>query len=437
MRPVRSRGAAVAIALALLAPPAALAQAAGEAAPPAADDVASFAEPTGELTLDDALTLAVLHSPQLEAFSWDERMADARRLQARKLPNPELDVRAYRLGIPRSDTRLDEARVRAIVSQEFELGGKRASRVALAEAERDLAAWDYRVARREVDATVASRFAAVLGAQRQVAALDEFVAFLEDLDARVGDLVERGVIRRLEIHSVARRLGLARIDQARARAELTTARYRLAASWGGTEPRFAEARGGLDAVREVPPLPELLEVARRSPSIVRWDVEQVVSQARLDAAKASRFPDLQLGAGIRWEDDIDDSDLLVDLEISLPIFDRKQGDIREAEHGIDRARVERRAAEAELGVSIAEAYGRVQEGLVAAAAYRDEVLPAARAALEAQRLGVESRAVDTLDDLIDARRDIARATVDESDALVAYHQSYAVLQALVGRGLTD
>jgi hypothetical protein len=73
--------------------------AAGAAGPP--DEPPVVVESDGPLALEDALALALMHNPELEVFSWEARASEARTLQAKKIPNPELDVRLYRLGIPR------------------------------------------------------------------------------------------------------------------------------------------------------------------------------------------------------------------------------------------------------------------------------------------------------------------------------------------------
>ncbi|NIQ95221.1 MAG: TolC family protein, partial [Desulfuromonadales bacterium] len=126
--------------------------------------VAAFADSDRRpLTLPDALELALTHSPELEALDWGVRADEARMVQAGEMPNPELDLRLYRLGIPRRSTPDDTERMRVIVSQVFELGGKRRKRVALAGAEHRLAGLDYQARQAFVAAEVARRFAAVLG----------------------------------------------------------------------------------------------------------------------------------------------------------------------------------------------------------------------------------------------------------------------------------
>ena len=45
-----------------------------------------------DLTIDEALAMALEQSPRLEMFDWDQRAADARILQAGLRPNPELEI---------------------------------------------------------------------------------------------------------------------------------------------------------------------------------------------------------------------------------------------------------------------------------------------------------------------------------------------------------
>ena len=57
-----------------------------------------IAEPTGVITLRKALALALMHNPELKAFSWDVRISEARQLQASLWTNPELEVEVGEVG---------------------------------------------------------------------------------------------------------------------------------------------------------------------------------------------------------------------------------------------------------------------------------------------------------------------------------------------------
>jgi cobalt-zinc-cadmium efflux system outer membrane protein len=391
-------------------------------------------EPAAPLALQDALALALMRNPELEMFSYDVRVSEARALQAGQWINPELDLRWYRLGIPRASADLDETRRRVILSQVFELGGKRGRRASLAKTESDLAGWDYEEKRIEVATNVAIRFVAVLGAQRRVESLGRFVAFLEQTRDRVETLVQTGTIRSLELHQANRQIGLARIDLLRAESELPIARYRLAATWGAKSPQFTEAVGELEQVTVIPTIESVIDLAQNSPSIARWDAEMARGQAALRLAKAQRVPDLRAGAGVRWQDSVSEQDYLVDIEIGLPLWDHKKGELREARHTMARAQSGRKAAEALTSEEIAEFYYVVVEAEGRAQTLRDEVLPAAGAAFEALNTSFETTARD-LGDLLDARRDLARAEVRYIDALVEYHQALATLEGVVGHSL--
>jgi cobalt-zinc-cadmium efflux system outer membrane protein len=399
----------------------------------AADEI-EIVEQAGPLALEDALALALMRSPELEAFSREVRASEARELQARKIPNPELDIRLYRLGIPRRFSEPDEERTRMVLRQELELGGKRRRRTDLARAEKDLAGLDYEAKRLEVSTAVACRFTALLGAQRKLETRIHSLQRFEQTHNRVMALVETGEMRRLEGHQSKRQVALARIAVRDAESALSAARVMLATTWNNRTPIFTEAVGDLERMSAVLPLAELMELSRRSPIIARWESEVARSEAALAVAEAERMPNLTVGAGARWEDDAGGRDWLLDLEISLPIFDTKKAGVREERQNISRAQAERSAAEAESDAILAEVYYRLEASRSKALILREEIIPAVRATVGAFKLGFETDA-SAPGDLYDAARDMARAEIDYTDALVEYRQALATLEGIVGQPL--
>lgn len=403
---------------------------------PADDLPATVDEPEGELALADALALALMGNPELAMFSYDLRAGEALAIQAGRIPNPELDIRFWRLDEARLGDAPDEGiRRRVILSQVFELGGKRQRRVELANAERSLAGWDYEAKRVEVASRVAEQFVAVLGAQERVEVHRRYVDYFERMQPKVSALVESGSIPTVELHQLKRRKGLAAIDRDRAGFELDGARFRLAASWSGDAPRFTEAVGDLEQSVEVPPIETVIELSRQSPAVARWDAELERGEAALRLARSGRVPDLDYGVGIRWEDDVDRRDYVVDIEIDLPIFDRKKGEILAARHGISRARAGREAAQAVSNGEIAEVYYMLAEAAARRRTLQTDVLPAARANFHANARAFEGLP-DNLEALVDSRRDLARAEADYVEALIDYHQSLARLEGLVGQSFS-
>src|SRR5690606_12117340 len=91
-----------------------------------------------------------------------------------------------------------------------------------------------------------------------------------------------------------------------------------------------------------------------------------------------------------WDDDLDTTFVLA-VSVPLPVFDRNQGAILEAEHLAAKAEDERRAVQAEAGAALYAAYQILEGARHEAMRLRDVVLPRAEVTLartqEGHRLG--------------------------------------------------
>ena len=144
-------------------------------------DVQEISEPTGDITLRQALALALMHNPELKAFSWDVRASQARQLQASLWPNPEIEVEVEEVGGTRQRSGFDTAETTIQLSQLIELGGKRSKRTKLASLEKELAGSDYEAKRLDVFTEVTSSFIEVLAAQHRLGLTNELLQLSEDL----------------------------------------------------------------------------------------------------------------------------------------------------------------------------------------------------------------------------------------------------------------
>src|SRR4030066_235049 len=97
------------------------------AAPAAQSD-----NPTGTIPLRDAVALSLVNNPKLKAFSLDIRAAEARKLQAGLLPNPEIDVEVEEFGGTGDRTGFDSSQTSIQIAQLIELSDKRSKRPPLA-----------------------------------------------------------------------------------------------------------------------------------------------------------------------------------------------------------------------------------------------------------------------------------------------------------------
>src|SRR5438045_8788120 len=89
----------------------------------------SAAEAARDLTLRQAIALTLKQNPELAAFSWDLRSADARLLQARLWPNPELGTQSEDIGGTNQASGFTHSQTTIQLSSDIELGGERSTAV--------------------------------------------------------------------------------------------------------------------------------------------------------------------------------------------------------------------------------------------------------------------------------------------------------------------
>jgi len=393
-------------------------------------------EPRGVLTPRAAAAAALLGNPRLAAHSCELRARDARILQAGLPANPDLRVEVENVagsGVRAGD---EQAETTLLVSQLFELGGKRARRRRVAELERELAEWDYEEARVVVLADTAKAFVRALGAEARLALAVELEAAADETARGVGARVDAGAAAPSD-------LGRARVARGRAAAERRRLAYEragafahLAALWGGAEPAFTGVEGPWAEPGPPPARENLLARVGRSPELARWETERAERRAVLGLEKAGRVPDVALGAGGRYFSDNGDGALVFELSLPLPLLDRNQGAIAAARARLAKVDAERAAAERAVRAAVTAAHARLAAAHEEVALLRAEVLPAARAALAEARRGFGEGALGFMD-LIDAQRALFAVRADEIRALERLHLAAVEIDRLTGAGAED
>jgi len=395
---------------------------------------AEIVEPTGVVTLKQALELALEHNPELKAFSWDIRAADASRLQAGLRPNPSLDVTIEELGGAGDRSGFDGAENTIAIAQPIETGQKRARRTTLASLEKELAEWDYKAKRLDVTREVTAAFAAVLASQERLALTEELVRIAERAHSTVTQRVEAGRDSPIEQTKSGVALAIARIEPQRARRTLESARKRLAAAWGTRAARFDTVAGELGEISPVPSSDELSRLVSQNPDVARWEAEKKRCRAALELEKARAVSDVTLIGGLRWFNETDDSAAVLGLSIPLSVSDRNQGGILRATYLLAKTQESGKAAEIQVLVSLEEAAQRLAGTYVEATALKNDVLPGAQSGFDAVSEGYRDGKFDYLQ-VLDAQRTLFEARGRYIESLTAYHKAKADAERLVGQSI--
>lgn len=391
-------------------------------------------EPTGVVTLNDAVGFALVNSPQLRAFSRALRAAEARALQAGLRPNPKLEMEIEEFGGSGELSGFDAAETSIKLGQLIELGEKRAKRARLAGLETDLERWEYESQKLDVMYRVASAFVDVLAAQEQVALVDELVELSEKSYGAVEQRVLAGKDSPVEQTKAKVAVSTAKLSHARASQALASARMQLALAWGSEAPAYDKVSGAFYAVSPVPPYGELARLLDENPDLARWSTETRRRQAALELERARAVPGVNIKGGVAHFNEIDDTAFIVGLAIPLQMFDRNQGQIEAATQMLAKSRDDSRVAQMSVRTALAAAVQGLSTAFTESSLLRDEVLPAAQKAYEAADEGYRQGKFDYLD-VLDAQRTLFEARVQYVASLTTYHKTRAAIERLIGRGL--
>lgn len=388
--------------------------------------------PTGELTLRDAVALALRHSPALTSAGYATAAAEADARQMGRAPNPRVGFASENFAGPERGDTLERHTLR--ISQVIELADKRQRRLDLGYATQRLRAWDYEQQRVEVAATAAQRYVAVVTTQQRVALAQEQLDLAQAGFDVADDRAANGTAPGLERDQAAARVALRRIALEQARQQLAADRADLAATWGAPAAGFDTAVGDLDTLVQVPTLEALQQRLDQSPAVARWEDETEQRRAALDLARANATADPTAGVGLRYFPEADETAGVFEVSWPLTVFDDNRDAVLAARLRVTQARSQRDLAAAEAGRALARAYARQQSASYALTALNEDALPASQraydAALDAYRAGL----ADYLT-VLDAERTLLEIRTRRLDAAQAHHGAVIEIERITSTAL--
>ncbi len=388
--------------------------------------------PTGTLSLRQALRLALLQNPELAAADTEIRGAEARQLQAGLLPNPSVEATAENvLGSgPYRGARATEGTIQ--LNQLVELGGKRAARLAVASHGRELAGFDYEGKRLEVFGRTTALFVQALVAQRRLALSRETRRLTEGFIPVIEQRIAAGAANAVEAVRARSAAASIRIEETQAERDFAQARGRLAITWGAREARFSAVTGDLETLPALPAWDTLTTRLENNPALTRFPTEVSRRQAELALAKTAAVPDPTFGGAYRRFAETGDNAAVLQFQIALPVLNANQGNVREARVNLVKTAQLQRATAAALSAQLNDAYRAAVAARRDVDTLRGGVLPGTE---EAFRLLNEGYGVGRYSqiELLDARRALVTARGQLLTAQGDYHQALAEIAGLTGR----
>ena len=351
---------------------------------------------TPRISLAEAVALALDVNPELSASRREIAAAAGQIVQSRTRPNPEL---GYSLEDTQSRTRTQSLQI----NWPIEMGGKRDARVNVAERNHDVAGADFDTRRADIRASVIAAYFEVLTAEERVA----LALASEELADKATDVVSKRVLAGKvspveETKSRVAGAGL-RIESSQATGELRAAKLRLASLLGRDAVDVEVNSSVADAIPFLPSTNALRDRLRASPTIRRAQLEIQRRSAIVSLERSKAMPDITLSLGVKRPNELQRNQILLGISVPLPVFDRNHGNVLEAIQREEKARDELAAVNTKITTEVMQARERLATARDQLGVLVRTILPGAKSAYDAARVGFENGKFSFLD-VLDAQR---------------------------------
>ncbi len=393
------------------------------------------------LRLEDLEAMAIKNNPTLAQADAGIRAAEGRRRQAGLFPNPIVGYFGEELSF-RATGETSEHGV--FVEQMIPLGGKLSKSRRIFAREKEQAQSLAETQRLRVMNSIRMLYYDALGAQRFLELRSDLSRLANEAVQITRELYNVGQADRpdqLEIEIEAQR---AEIDLLRAQNDREQVWQLLAAMVNNPGLKPARLAGNLEeAGTALDQEAIILTLLRDSPEIrtVQAGVER--ARAVLSRARAERIPDLFVRGGIAYNNERLDRDNrkigaegVIEVGVSVPIFNRNQGGIAaaEAELAIEERELDR--LQLVLRSRLASAFREYRNAAQMVEKYRTQVLPRARQAYEMYLSSFRQMAAAYPQVLI-AQRTLFQVEAEYARALINLRQSGVGLRGFLLSGGLD
>lgn len=386
-------------------------------------------EPQGEITLGRAVEAALKNHPRLQVLGFERTIAEARLLQASKLPNPEIEVEVGGLG--GSAPFMDRVETIVTYSQTLERG-KQAPRIRRGEAERALVDLETGRARLDLVADVRKTFTALQAAQQKEKLVGEALRIAEGLKVAASERVVAGVLSPIEETRADVALTAAQADVARAKSDVEASRISLSEAIGETIPSFGVVAGSLSTDALSIKDERAIQDLSRNPDLSRFELERTNRQAALDVERSLAQPDVTLKGGVAWQRDESVRSVFGGFSIPLPFNDRNEGAIRESQARLAAVGAEQKETEARLAALLQQRLAARNAAAYEAKLLSEKALPGAKSAYEAVEEGFRLGKFRYLD-VLDAGKTLIETRLRHLSALTEFHIAAIDVDRLVAQ----
>jgi cobalt-zinc-cadmium efflux system outer membrane protein len=388
-----------------------------------------------QLTLEDALALTLMYNPELQMYSTEIQIQEARALQSSLFPNPEIEGEIEEFGGTGPRKGFSSAETTIKVSQIFELGGKRKKRTSIGLFEKKLAQWDLERKKLDVITKTKIAFIDLILLQEKLALSEHLIQLAKEVHSTIEEKVNAGKVSPLEGKKANIALSFSQLEMGKIHRDILVAKQYLSSLWGDLKVKVQGVVGDLK-VTHPKALEHNFDQAKENPDLARLNTEMLRSQAIFQLEQANRIPNLTISAGVKHFEETSDQAYLVGLSFPLPLFDRNQGNYSASLYEDKKAKESSFLEKNRIENELLRLHQEADFTFTEITTLEKNILPNAEESFTDSKEAYLQGKRDYLD-LLDAQRTLFEVKVKHLESLGKYHKLHFLIDRLIGGSLGE
>jgi cobalt-zinc-cadmium efflux system outer membrane protein len=383
-----------------------------------------------KITLEKAIDMVARNRQEFTSFQADLDAAEIKLKQAGLPPNPELGIEWDNLGgdLPDGDTKETIISLR----QPLEIGGKPSARKNKSQAEIRRLQCEQVVAWLDVIAETKKAFMDVLSARERLALQHEAEEIASELVRITHEQVVAGKLAATEETRAEARKAETLAESQKLRRLLAEAELHLTAVLSAPGSATITAEGHLSAEVAIPDRQTLLAELKTSPLLELRRSETQFASTNLSLEQANTWSDPSVSLAARDVPDQDAHAVAIGFSIPLPLFQRNQTALAEAEATAHKARVNEQAAARSLHTELIRAHTVLVTADQEARTLRTDGLSRANEAAKAVQEGFRAGKY-RYSDVLEASQFLIMMKGRYLDAIIDLNHAAITLDRLLGK----
>lgn len=385
-------------------------------------------------SLPMAIEKTLAHNPQLHKFRIKEKVIRAEeKIQSLK-PAVLMAAEIEDFAGSGSLDGFNSASISLALSSTIELGGKRASRISVAQNQLNLAQMENQVLSLNILRELNSVYIQALATQEQIKLSRDSLKLFKLLHQKVLKRVNQGAAPEAEALQAEVEVMQEEIKIDGLTHLLERQKSKIASFWGSSQPILNRLAGDFYRTGTVDEFSALLKKLDQSPNMMILLNRERTKEAEFDLVQANNAANLSWELGIKQYQELDEHALVAGL--SLPLFSKSRNNrqlrkILAEKSALD---MQHKATANELRTLLFDAYSLFQENTSAAARLQNEILPKLKQAT-ALTLNAYERGRYRYSELINVQKSWLLAKQQLINHFTQAHLARTNIETLTGQAL--